>query len=199
MPRPQRSIRTTLFLLGAPLLVSATFACQDDNSDTTGANNSLGTDGPTDQGPVLPARQDGDATLGKQVFRFETFGNERFWTDALKLPAGSYELVRGWFQDTVPELAQRLADEGIALLRLDGDWYDSTMVCLEHLVPLLHEEGVVILDDYYAWDGCARATHDYLSRHDLPYRIRTVPGPPGLVEGAAGAYLIKRAHRTGGI
>ena len=47
-----------------------------------------GTDGPADQGPRLPPRQDGDAALGKQVFRFETFGNEGFWTDAVRLPAG---------------------------------------------------------------------------------------------------------------
>ena len=50
----------------------------------TGANVS----GPADQGPRLPARHDGDAALGKQVFRFETFGNEGFWTDAVRLPAG---------------------------------------------------------------------------------------------------------------
>ena len=52
-----------------------------------GAGNA-GTDGPADQGPRLPPRQDGDAVLGKQVFRFETFGNEGFWTDAVRLPAG---------------------------------------------------------------------------------------------------------------
>lgn len=108
---------------------------------------------------------------------------------ALQLPPDSYELVPGWFDDTVPPLGQRLAGEGIALLRLDGDWYDSTIVCLDHLMPRVHEEGVVLIDDYYAWDGCARAVHDHLSRNDLPYRIRNVPG-------GAGAYLIKRAART---
>ena len=44
-------------------------------------------DGPSDQGPTLP-RQDGDVALGKQVFRFETFGDEGFWTDAVRLPQG---------------------------------------------------------------------------------------------------------------
>lgn len=106
----------------------------------------------------------------------------------LDLPAGSWELVPGWFADTAPMLAGRLRDERIAVLRLDGDWYESTMTCLEHLLPLVAEEGVVLVDDYYAWDGCARAVHDYLSRHDLPYRIRQVPD-------GVGAYLIKRAHR----
>lgn len=36
----------------------------------------------------LPARQDGDAKAGREVFRFETFGNEGFWTDAVRMPAG---------------------------------------------------------------------------------------------------------------
>lgn len=43
--------------------------------------------GPSDQGQPLP-QQMGDATLGRDVFRFETFGNEGFWTDAVRLPAG---------------------------------------------------------------------------------------------------------------
>ena len=44
-------------------------------------------DGPADQG-MRAQREDGDAALSKEVFRFETFGNERFWTDAVRLPAG---------------------------------------------------------------------------------------------------------------
>ena len=45
-------------------------------------------EGPSDQGPALPGRIDGDAALGRDVFRNETFGNEGFWTDAVRLPAG---------------------------------------------------------------------------------------------------------------
>ncbi len=44
-------------------------------------------DGPRDQGPMV-AQQTGDPVLGRQVFRFETFGNEGFWTDAVRLPQG---------------------------------------------------------------------------------------------------------------
>src|SRR5262245_36455466 len=47
-----------------------------------------GPTGPTDTGPVFPAAAVGDATAGRDVFLFETFGNERFWTDAVKLPQG---------------------------------------------------------------------------------------------------------------
>jgi len=43
--------------------------------------------GPADQGPPMPQEM-GDAGAGRDVFRFETFGNEGFWTDAVRLPAG---------------------------------------------------------------------------------------------------------------
>jgi len=77
--------------------------------------------------------------------------------------------VKGWFNDTLPSRKGELGS--IALLRIDADWHDSVATCLEELVPLVANGGVVILDDYYSWDGCARATHEFLCRHDLPYRI----------------------------
>ena len=43
-------------------------------------------DGPAEGTPA--PRQDGTASSGRDVFRFETFGNEGFWTDALRVPAG---------------------------------------------------------------------------------------------------------------
>ncbi len=44
-------------------------------------------EGPADQGLALP-QQRGDAIAGREVFRSETFGNEGFWTDAVRLPQG---------------------------------------------------------------------------------------------------------------
>jgi O-methyltransferase len=78
-----------------------------------------------------------------------------------------YYIHKGWFDKTVP-----LYDGGeIAILRLDGDWYDSIMVCLRHLFPKVSKGGIVIIDDYYTWDGCARAVHDYLSSTQSTTRI----------------------------
>lgn len=48
---------------------------------------STASDGPPNQGMTFP-RQDGNAAAGRDVFRFETFGNEGFWTDAVRLPQG---------------------------------------------------------------------------------------------------------------
>lgn len=99
-----------------------------------------------------------------------------------------YKIVEGWFDKTVPRVAEDISPNSIALLRLDGDWYDSTRCCLDALMPLVSEGGVVIIDDYYAWDGCARAVHDYLSSCDVAYRIRSIPQ-------WYGAYFIKKAAR----
>lgn len=66
---------------------------------------------------------------------------------------------KGLFEDTVS-----VAKTGdIAMLRLDGDWYESTIVCLRALFPRVAAQGIVIIDDYGMWDGCTRAVHDYLS------------------------------------
>jgi O-methyltransferase len=47
------------------------------------------------------------------------------------------------------------------------------MVCLEHLFPLVSPGGGVIIDDYFAWDGCARAVHEYLAKIETGERIRS--------------------------
>jgi O-methyltransferase len=84
-------------------------------------------------------------------------------------PAQRVQIVSGWFEATLPDI--RLHD-GIALLRLDADWYESTSTCLEHLYHRLTPGGLLVVDDYYTWDGCARALHDFLTRHELTVRVR---------------------------
>jgi O-methyltransferase len=86
-----------------------------------------------------------------------------------KAGVSNAKFIKGWFKDTVPH---HTPSEKIALLRLDGDWYDSTMECLLHLYDHIVEGGLIILDDYYTWDGCTRAVHDFLSKRNLPSRIR---------------------------
>jgi hypothetical protein len=76
--------------------------------------------------------------------------------------------VKGWFDETLPGF---VPPAPIAVLRLDADWYRSTMVCLESLMKYLAPDGLVIIDDYYTWDGCSRAVHDYLSINKSELRI----------------------------
>lgn len=51
--------------------------------------------------------------------------------------------------------------EGIALLRLDTDFYESTAVELEVLWPRLAAGGVLVIDDYGHWPGCRKAVDEY--------------------------------------
>lgn len=80
-----------------------------------------------------------------------------------------YHLVKGWFEQTLSTFVPPCP---IAVLRIDGDWYESTMTTLEHLYKHLAPGALVIVDDYYAWDGCSRAVHDFLSRNELTARIK---------------------------
>ncbi len=49
----------------------------------------------------------------------------------------------------------------IALLRLDTDWYQSTKVELEVLWPRVSKEGVMIVDDYWHWQGARKAVDEF--------------------------------------
>jgi hypothetical protein len=69
-------------------------------------------------------------------------------------------LVEGWFQDTLPIYKDRIGQ--IALLRIDGDWYESTLCCLENLYGLVSPGGWIIIDDYGVCFGCKKAVHEFL-------------------------------------
>jgi O-methyltransferase len=92
-----------------------------------------------------------------------------FAIKAMKLSGvNNYQIEKGWFNETLP----KATCNEIALLRLDGDWYDSTMDCLKNLFPKVVDGGLILIDDYYFWDGCSKAVHDYLSKNNLTDRIR---------------------------
>jgi O-methyltransferase len=80
-------------------------------------------------------------------------------------PDDRLHFVRGPVESTLP--AQ--APDRLALLRLDTDWYESTLHELEHLYPLVSIGGVLIVDDYGHWEGCRRAVNEYFSRPEMPY------------------------------
>ena len=77
-------------------------------------------------------------------------------------------IVKGWFSDTLPHFDANIP---IALLRMDGDWYDSTMQILDNLFDKVVEGGVIIIDDYAAWEGCSKAVHDFLSKRSRSEKI----------------------------
>ena len=82
-------------------------------------------------------------------------------------------LIKGWFEDTLHKAS---FPGGISILRMDADWYSSTFQILDNLFPLVNEGGLILVDDYFTWDGCSKAIHDYLSKHKRPERISTHEG-----------------------
>jgi hypothetical protein len=74
--------------------------------------------------------------------------------------------LRGWFKDTLPAAPV----DRIALLRLDGDLYESTMDALNALFDKVVKGGIVIVDDYGAIEACRLAIDDFFSG-----REETVP------------------------
>jgi O-methyltransferase len=105
-------------------------------------------------------------------------------------PPERIHLVSGLVEETLPEAAPG----AIALLRLDTDWYASTLHELEQLYPLLEPGGVLIVDDYGHYEGARRAVEEYfktigskplLHRIDYTGRIAVKPGA-GDLPGPAG-------------
>jgi O-methyltransferase len=82
-------------------------------------------------------------------------------------PARNYKLIKGWFADTLPGFC---FPEPIALLRLDADWYDSTKCVIDNLGGLVAPGGLIIVDDYYTWDGCTKATNEAAAEHNWKIR-----------------------------
>lgn len=99
--------------------------------------------------------------------------------------------IQGWFENTIPDFVDKrnsgewcdakfVNDFGgpyrvekfqIAILRLDGDLYNSTYVCLKYLYPKVIKDGLVIVDDW-ALPGCRQAVIDHsvelgISIHDI--------------------------------
>jgi O-methyltransferase len=77
--------------------------------------------------------------------------------------------LEGWFRDTLPTAPIAR----LALMRLDGDLYESTMDALVALYPKLSVGGVVIVDDF-AIGACRAAVQDYRTAHDITDPIEPI-------------------------
>jgi O-methyltransferase len=80
--------------------------------------------------------------------------------------------LKGWFKDTLPT-----ADiERLAVCRLDGDMYESTMDAITALYPKLSVGGYLIVDDYGVVPGCRAAIDDYRRSHCITDSIEDIDG-----------------------
>jgi hypothetical protein len=76
----------------------------------------------------------------------------------------------GWFRDTLPQAPI----ERLAVMRLDGDLYESTFVALQSLYGKLSPGGFVIVDDYGCIAACRQAVHDFRDAHGITEPIRPI-------------------------
>jgi hypothetical protein len=78
--------------------------------------------------------------------------------------------IPGWFKDSLPGAAV----EEIAVLRIDGDMYESTLQALTSLYPKLASGGYLIIDDYGALPNCKAAVLDFRKMFGIRDEIRTI-------------------------
>jgi lipopolysaccharide biosynthesis glycosyltransferase len=132
----------------------------------------------TFEGMTAPTAEDTSAFHAPAAEEWETAGEDRAYGDlfgrdtfgegqvrrllhATGYPPERIHLVRGPVEQTLPAAAP----DGLALLRLDTDWYESTRHELEHLYPRLATGGVLIVDDYGHWEGARKAADEHLAGH----------------------------------
>ena len=80
--------------------------------------------------------------------------------------------VPGFFEDTLPGFAG--GERRWAVLRLDGDTYDVTLLALRCLYPNLSPGGYVIIDDYQDIDECRQAVDDFRREHGIEEPLEQV-------------------------
>lgn len=80
------------------------------------------------------------------------------------------KFLKGWFKDTLPNAPI----EKLAVCRLDGDMYESTMDALRALYPKVTVGGYIIVDDYGAIEGCRKAIHDYRDELSITDNIQKI-------------------------
>jgi O-methyltransferase len=134
----------------------------------------------TFEGLPAPTSQDPDFELA-DLFTgtcVGTLGEVRALFNRLNV-ADDVALVKGLFQETLP--ATPIAR--IAVLHIDGDWYESVKVCLDCLYDKVVAGGVIQLDDYGYWKGARKAVDEFLEQRGIQAPLQRLD--------YSGRYLVK--------
>lgn len=116
---------------------------------------------PQDMGDVHHTIDELKISLEQVKANFESYG----------LLDDQVHFLKGWFKDTL--LTAPIKQ--LAVVRLDGDMYESTMDALKALYPKLSIGGYLIVDDYCI-SSCAKAVHDYRDQHGITDEIIQIDG-----------------------
>ena len=80
--------------------------------------------------------------------------------------------VKGYFHDTLPQMRDWVGM--VALLHMDGDWYESTRAILDNLYGRLTNGALVQVDDYGYWEGCRKAIHEFMDARSLRFYMHQI-------------------------
>ncbi|MEK7124198.1 MAG: TylF/MycF/NovP-related O-methyltransferase [Patescibacteria group bacterium] len=124
---------------------------------------------PTKEDGDLAKTYSGNRTEGKMESIDKCVGPledaKKIFFEILKLNEKNVVIKKGWFRDTLPVSKNEIGK--IAILRLDGDWYESTKVCLDNLYDKVASGGYIIIDDYGHWEGAKKATDEFLAKKGI--------------------------------
>jgi hypothetical protein len=84
---------------------------------------------------------------------------------------GQVRFLKGWFAETLPGAPI----SKLAILRLDGDMYSSTIQTLDALYEKVSSGGYIVIDDYIL-SGCRQAVDDFRARHGIREELSDVDG-----------------------
>ena len=117
---------------------------------------------------------------GNRYYGYETDLSRRvkgnFESAGFDLDRDHIEMIVGKVEDTL------VVDAPIALAHVDVDWYDPVMTCLERIAPHLSVGGIIVLDDYFDWSGCRKATDDFLKHTPFRFTKDTSAGSMALIK-----------------
>lgn len=85
-------------------------------------------------------------------------------------PSRRVHYIKGPVEESLPEHAPA----SIAILRLDTDWYESTKHELVHLYPRIVDGGVLLIDDYGAWQGAKKAVDEFVRERSLAILLNRI-------------------------
>ncbi len=97
---------------------------------------------------------------------------KKIFFDVLKINPKNVVIEKGWFQNTLPKAKEKIGK--ISILRLDGDWYESTKCCLENLYDNVIVDGYIIIDDYGHWEGAKKALNEFFDVRKITPKLEKI-------------------------
>ena len=124
-----------------------------------------------------------DRLISSNVSRCPLAEVQKLWTGRWAPFKAPIKFHKGWFQDTLPNCEI----EKIAMLRLDGDLYESTLCCLDYLYDRVSPGGLIFIDDW-GLAGCRKAVMEFLAKRDISPKFEQ---EVGIKDGGDSVYWFK--------